>query len=448
MGWPGVGPSDPRLVQVAHSFTRATDLLAVGRTPQPPLTDRERRDVRATQAHIMHTLYLGSHAVGVALGHHQTVLERIIASRVKLPPGESLTRTRAARARLSAIEHHAGTVVSATHPHDLTGEHHPTPAPNRLAAALAGFDIHAHRTLSARTNTADLMLVGHTQALILAATTTMLRAAAATGHLAGLPPTTPETAHRQTPLQDPVLQPTPGDPPPRLLAALATSQADWMTMTSLWRDLTAVSAFQPQLDLARASQECRAAIHDILRDGAAVATPELIVTRTDLSRVGPLSHQVLSAGLDLAHVVADVASRADLVGAARGVHALAVCSPLSESWKVGESSTAPDRDARSPRTLKPSPESAWVTPRDLVTNRNVALPDPVWKIVVVAAADVTRSSRTALDGSLAHLNSAGAPTGDQTTRLVERPPQRRGTVLPDRVPPGPSSSRTLSGRER
>lgn len=448
-GWPGVGPSDPRLLQVAHSFTRAAALLAAGRTPQPPLTDRERRDVRATQAHVMHTLYLGSHAVGVALGNHQAVLERIIASRVKLPPGESLTRTRTARARLSAIEHHAGTVVSVTHPRDLSGEHHPAPAPNRLAAALADFDIQAHRTLSARTNTADLMLVGHTQALILAATTTMLRAAAATGHLDGVHPTTPETVHHQTQHEDGVLQPTPGgSPPPRLLAALSTSQADWMTMTSLWRDLTATSAIQPHLDFARASQECRAAIHDILRDGAAVATPELIATRTDLSRVGPLTQQVLTAGLDLAHISADVATRTDLVGAARGVHTLAVSGPITELWKVGESSTARDREVRSPRTLKPSPESAWVTPRDLMTNHSVVLPEPVWKIVVAAAADVTRSSRTALDGSLAYLSSGGAPASDQTAGLVERPPQRRGRVLPDRVPIGPSPSPTLSGCER
>lgn len=445
--WPGDGPSDPRLLQVADSFTRAADLLAAGRTPQSPLTDRERRDVRATQAHVMHTLYLGSHAVGVALGHHQTALERIIASRVKLPPGESLTRTRAARARLSSIEHHAGTVVSVTHPHDLLGEHHPAPAPNRLAAALADFDIQAHRTLSARTNTADLMLVGHTQAFILAATTTMLRAAAATGHLDGQRPTPPEAADRQAPREDGVLQPTPGDPPPRLLAALNTSQADWMTMTSLWRDLTATSAIQPHLDLARASQECRAAIHDIVRDGAAVATSELIATRTDLSRVGPLTHQVLSAGLVLAHVMADVATRTDLVGAARGVHALAVGGPPTQPRQVMEPST--DREGRGGpmRTIKPSPETCWVTPRDLVTNRRVALPDPVWKVVVAAAANVTHSSREAL-GSLAHLSSAGAPIGVETAGLIERRPQHLGRVRPDRDPPSRSLSRPLSRCER
>ncbi|WP_295694438.1 hypothetical protein [Lapillicoccus sp.] len=447
-GWPGVGPSDPRLLQIADSFTRAANLLTAGRTPEPPLTERERHDVRAAQAHVMHTLYLGSHAVGTALGHHQTALERMIAGRAKLPPGESLTRTRTARARLSSMEHQAGTVVSATHPHDLSGEHHPTPAPDRLAHALADFDIQAHRTLSARTNTADLMLVGHTHALILAATTTMLRAAAATGHLDGPHAPTTEAPHRQSQLAPGVPRPTPDGPPPRLLKVLGTSQADWMTMTSLWRDLTATSALQPHLDLARASQECRAAIHDSLRDGAAVATPELIATRTDLSRVGPLTQQVLSAGIDLAHLVADVATRTDLVGAARGVHALAVSGPPAQPRQVEASSTGGDGGGRSLRTHEPSPQSAWVTPRDLMTNRSVVLPDHVRKIVASAATDVALSSRTVLDASVAYLSSICAPTSDQTAGLVERRPQSWGRARPDRVPPGPSPSRTLSGCER
>ena len=83
-----------------------------------------------------------------------------------------------------------------------------------------------------------------------------------------------------------------------------------------------------------------------------------------------------------------------------------------------------------------------------MTNRSVVLPDYVRKIVAAAAADVTRSSRTVLDASVAYLSSAGARTSDQTAGLVERRPQRRGRVRPDSVPPGPSPSWTLSGCER
>lgn len=95
--WPGAGPHDPRLLQVADSLTRATELIAAVRTPQPPLTEPERRDVWATQARVMHTLYVGSHAVGVALRQHQSALEAAVAHhRHAVPAGESLSRTRSA----------------------------------------------------------------------------------------------------------------------------------------------------------------------------------------------------------------------------------------------------------------------------------------------------------------------------------------------------------------
>jgi len=212
--WPGDGPADERLLRIAESFTGATDLISRHAKARPPLSEPERRDLQAARTRIMHTLYIGSHGVAVAVGQRVRELEMKMATRAGLSTGDPLRQARAAHERLTAFEQHAGTVVTGTYPRALTEEHREPPAVGRLAQALATWDVQAHRTLVGGVNTADLMLTARTQSLVLTAANTLTRAATDSGQLDRQQYTT------------------------RLFPVLETSQQRWESMAGLWKDLT------------------------------------------------------------------------------------------------------------------------------------------------------------------------------------------------------------------
>lgn len=97
-GWPGDGPADERHLQIAETLARAADLISRRATPQTQLNGRELRDLQAARTRIMHTLYIGSHGVNVAVGRHLQGLEATMATCGWLPAGESL-RQRIATSR-------------------------------------------------------------------------------------------------------------------------------------------------------------------------------------------------------------------------------------------------------------------------------------------------------------------------------------------------------------
>ena len=69
-GWPGDGPADERLLHVAETFTRATDLIDRRGRHIRPVDPAVRADLDAARMRIMHTLYLGAHGVAVATQQH------------------------------------------------------------------------------------------------------------------------------------------------------------------------------------------------------------------------------------------------------------------------------------------------------------------------------------------------------------------------------------------
>lgn len=139
--WPGDGPADERLLRIAESFTRAADLISRHATPRPPLSEPERRDLQAARIRILHTLYIGCHGVAVGVGRQVRKLETKFATRGRPTSGDSLRQARAAHARLTAFEQHAGAVIKGNYPRALTGEHCEPPAAGRLAQALATWDV-------------------------------------------------------------------------------------------------------------------------------------------------------------------------------------------------------------------------------------------------------------------------------------------------------------------
>ncbi|NNM47820.1 hypothetical protein [Knoellia koreensis] len=405
--WPGDGPPDERLLRIAESFTRAADLISGHATPRPPLSDPERRDLQAARTRIMHTLYIGSHGVAVAVRQRVRELEMKMASRRGLTTGDSLRHARAAHARLTAFEQQAGAVLACTYPRALAGEHREPAATGRLAQALATWDVQAHRTLAVRVDTADLMLTARTQSLVLTAVNTLTRVAADSGQLDRQQYTT------------------------RLSPALEMSQERWETMAGLWKDLTPPTSRRVDPDLASAALETRAALHELLRDGTTIAHASVIAQRTDLSRIGRLSQRVLATNLDLAHATHDATTNPELTGAAQAVNRLAIAT----RW----------HDPRDPQTIDDSPLAARVTPRDLLTNRAVPLPDHVRSCLTVAADNLIDANRTAMSAA-ASLDPV--PAQDRRTSQDGEPSARRGRAIQDRTLNSMSTGRPTSRCER
>ena len=391
--WPGFGPADERLLCIAEGFTRVTDLISRHATPRPPLSEPERRDLWAARTRIMHTLYIGAHGVALAVGRRVRELEMKMATRGGLTAGDSLRQARAAHARLTAFEQQAGAVVKGTYRPELTGEHREPPVAGRLAQALASWDVQAHRTLVGGVNTADLMLAARTQSLVLTACNTLTRVAAGSGQLDRQQYTT------------------------RLAPALETSQQRWETMAGLWNDLTPPTSRRVDPDLARAALETRAALYELLRGGTTIAHASLIAQRTDLSRIGRLTQQVLATNLDLAYVALDATTNPELTGAARAVNMLATATRR--------------HDPRDAPAIDDSPVAARVMPRALLTNRAVPLPVRVRSGLTAAASSLVDLNRAAMSGA-AFLDAAAAPESRQTRPFID-PIDSRGRALPDRT---------------
>ena len=123
-----------------------------------------------------------------------------------------------------------------------------------------------------------------------------------------------------------------------------------------------------------------------------------------MSRVGRLARQVLATNLDLAHVTHDATTDPELSGAARTVNMLAIATRR--------------HDPRDAQTIDDSPLAAWVTPRDLLANRAVSLPDHVRAGIAATANGLIDANGTAM--SAAALLEAASPQAHQTRRNTER----------------------------
>lgn len=384
--WPGEGLADERLLRIAENLTRAADLVTRFGAVRRPLSEPIRGDLDAAKARIMHILYVGSHGVALAVGHHLRDIEGSQETGSHIPHGPSLPAGRAAHDRLAAFEQIAGSYVARTYPSDLAGEHREPPEHDRLAQVLANWDVRAHRTLAASTRTADLMLASHTQALIAEAGSVLMRAAATTGQI--------DPEHYRA----------------RLGPALDSAKERWTAMAALWQNLTPPSARRADPVLGLAAQEARAAIYEIIHDRATVASPALIATRADLSHTAQTIQQALSTSVELAHVIRDATTSDDLTGPARVVSAMATRT----------------HDTRG-HAIDSSPMAAWVSPRDHATNRAVPLLDTVKASLTNSAERVVEASTTAM--------SAAANLDHATCTREGTWPARPGRNAQDRTPP-------------
>ena len=187
--WPGRGPRDEAWEQIASNFVQARRLL-----PGPPVaseavsTDGQIGPTTAN-TQILHALYVAAHATAVALtGYERDLHHRLeVGARRRQPLVERPTALEVESAggmiaRLDAVEQLAAGSMAARRfnaaDQPATGRRHPA---MRLGAALAAWELQAHRTLASQPDAADLVRVARVQALIATTTVVVSEAAARRG---------------------------------------------------------------------------------------------------------------------------------------------------------------------------------------------------------------------------------------------------------------------------
>jgi hypothetical protein len=335
-GWPGDGPADERLLHVAEIFNRAADLIGRRGAHIGTTDPAVRADLDAARMRIMHTLYVGAHSVGVAAQQHVADVEASTRGKSDRER-RAVPRGRDAINRLAAFEQLAGAYVGNRFARAAQGEHVRGPyGAERLQQALIGWDIQAHRTLAAAPTAPNLLLTARTQAGIATAAGAILHAGARAGHV-----DSSAYEHRLAPTLD------------------ATQQA-WTRVAGRCAEMTS-PASRTDLDLVHAAGELRAAVREVAHDIANWACPEVMAGRVDLGDAAQHLQQALSAAVDVACVIRDVAAEdPHLTGPARAMSQRA----------SADIDRAADRGHR-------GEDIVWVTPGDVYANRIVTIPEPV-----------------------------------------------------------------------
>jgi hypothetical protein len=181
--WPGHGPTDDHVTEIAENLSRARQLIERHSRSSGPAT----ADVHGQ---VMHTLYVAGHATAVALGAYVTELRHRLEVDtrrrqpiVERPTTLEITEAQDMIARFGGFEQLAAAYMFGQPlPSRDPGLRAAAPA-TRLQAALAAWEIQAHRTLAARPDSADLVRVARVQALISSATSIVTEAAATIGQI-------------------------------------------------------------------------------------------------------------------------------------------------------------------------------------------------------------------------------------------------------------------------
>ena len=220
----------------------------------------------------------------------------------------------------------------------------PLSVTDRLASALAVWDIQAHRSLTAHPNPNNLACVARVQALIATTTGVVAQAAVETGLIDNAAAV-------------------------RFGTLIDTSQLAWTRTADRWSELIDPAARADPKLLAAAS-EVRAAVAAAAHVQTSCASAHLVAARVDIPTAISQLQLATAAAVDLAHVTRDIA----------------VAEPTLTAPGPG------DRDAHPVRYRADSRQGEnrflgvdWVTAGDVRANRLIPLPTPVRRGLVDAA---------------------------------------------------------------
>lgn len=281
--WPTRGPSDIRIQEITHNLDRARTLVDAFSSELVLHRPLVQLDLDAARARALHVLYLSTHAVGVAL------IEHARGRATKPTRAEQVHMARGTRGlimvgpaivwshRLAAAERSIGGHLSAGRyagaiSHTQPGDRGGLP---RLAAALARFDVQAHRTLAGNAGVGDVIAITRTHHSFIGVASTLVEAGAATAAL----PQAQDTARIQT--------------------ALTAAGAAWATLASRWTEF-ATPGIRVNPELRTSTAELRAACREVIDDNDHRAMPEVIAARVDLESAAAILARYLEAGADLA----------------------------------------------------------------------------------------------------------------------------------------------------
>ena len=288
--WPGQGPADERLTQIADNLSRARNLVDGSGRPQQSTTLTMRVGSQDAHRQVVHMLYVAAHGTTVTLSGYVRDLQRRleVSARRRQPLAErptalEITEAQGMIARFDGFEqlataYLAGQPASAANRAEVSAA---APA-KRLETALGAWQVQVHRTLAGNPDPADLVRVARLQALICSTTGIVTEAAARKGDIDS-------------------------DIVERLAPALESNQVAWSRAAKRWGELTS-PASRTDPALVAAASEVRAAIAATATNQARWATPEQLADRVDLSKAVKMLHLAMVASVDIAYVVRDTAA--------------------------------------------------------------------------------------------------------------------------------------------
>jgi hypothetical protein len=342
---------------------------------------------------MLHALYVAAHATSVALIGYQRALQHRLevgARRrqpfLERPTALEVDSAQAIIARFDAIEQLAagfpGARWSTTANQPATGRPR---AATHLEAAVAVWEIQAHRTLAHHPDAADLVRVARVQALI--ATTTIVVG---------------EAGARRGEIDAGVIK--------RLTPALENTELAWSRSARRWAELT-TPASRTDPALVEAASQLRAAIRAAVANQTGWATPDEIAGRIDLRATAMTLHRNLLGGVELAYITREIA--ADHPGLVAPARVIAMRAQ-------GEAEVATEQGETRFEGVR------WVTPHQLAANQVIPVPEPARRGLVNVATDVAAATNQAV-AAAAHLRPTepAPPVGADGARRVGRAARER-----------------------
>ena len=360
--WPGQGPTDEHLTEIADNFSRARHLVESHGAPQQAALDAQ-RDIQDLQGQVMHTLYVAAHGTVVALSAHLAGLQQRLAAEVRrrqpLAERPTVLEIAAAQgmiARFDGFEQLAGAYLFGLPPSSANPDQLSEAAPaTRLETALAAWEVQAHRTLANNPDPADLVRVARVQALITSTAGVLTEAAARKGHI-----------------DNDIMQ--------RLAPVLEANQVAWSRAAKRWGELTN-PASRTDPELVGAAGEVRAAIAAAATNPTGWATPDQLAGRLDLPKTVKILHLGMVASIDIAYVIRDTA--ADHPG-------LTAPARIIGMRAQGEAEIAIEQGETRYEGV------TWTTRRQIATNQLIPLPEPARRGLINLADDVIATANHAV----------------------------------------------------
>jgi excisionase family DNA binding protein len=412
--WPGQGPSDERLTEIADNLTRARHLVEPqGRHPQQANAEKQ-RDIQDLHGQVMHTFYVAAHGTAVALGAHLTDLQHGLAAgerrRQRLaerPTALEITAAQGMIARFDGFEQLAGAYLFGLPTTSANPDQVRQAAPaTRLEAALAGWEVQAHRTLANNPGPADLVRGG--------------------------PRPSAHYQHHQRP-----------DRSRRQKGAVSTTTScgGWRRRWRLTRwhgagprnaganSPTPASRTDPAL--VGAASEVRAAIAAAATNPTGWATPDQLASRVDLPAAVKTLHFSMVASIDIAYVVRDTAADHPGLTAPARIIGMRAQGEAEIAIEQGETRYA---------------GVTWTTRSQIAANQLIPLPEPARRELINLADDVIVTTNQAVAAS-AQLHPSHVEAATRSAHEAHRGRSVEGLQI-GRSHPSPHRRLNRAGNDR